>query len=77
MSCHGKCELQKQAENTKQQTELVKLNLEFNILPQKSIELPENNLADVGYHSVIIGYSDSHILEGYFQILPDPPQTIS
>ena len=74
MNCHGKCQMKEKEETSEnaEQTEFVKINLKFNILQIKYIDFPKPPVASV--EKPRYRFWDEDLSEGYFKILPPPPQ---
>lgn len=74
MNCHGKCQMQKESENSSNPFNLVKYSFEFNILPSKPAEFSFKINEPLAFDSTIYTYRDQNISEVFLDILPNPPQ---
>lgn len=74
MDCHGKCQMQKQSENSSNPFNLVKYSFEFNILPSKPAAFSFDAEEPFAVYSAKYTYHDQNLSEIFLDILPNPPQ---
>ncbi len=73
MDCHGKCEMQKESEQTNSPLNIVKIGFEFNILPTRNIEIPKRSVSLSVEEKSIFSVHNKNLQEGYSKVLSPPP----
>lgn len=76
MLCHGTCQIKKEAQKDPPQNEVVKLSLEFNILPIENVKIPDSKINISENNSLLFYSSLESYPKGFFEILPHPPQNL-
>lgn len=74
MNCHGKCEMKKESEKSNSPFNIVKIGFEFNILPTKSIELPQNDNGLIISEKFNFSWYQNNLSEGFFRMFSPPPK---
>ncbi len=76
LECHGKCQLKKESEKSTNPFNQVKYSFEFNILPAKPFAFTIKNSSLLTINRLSFNTENSFIKEGFYEILPHPPQFI-
>ncbi len=76
LDCHGKCQMKKESEKSTNPFNQVKYSFEFNILPAKPFAFTVKNISILTYKKELFDMENSFVKEGFYEILPHPPQFI-
>ena len=74
MDCHGKCQMKKESEKSTSPFKLLKYSFEFNILPNPPVAFTFEKVPSFRESNKIHAISNFDLQNGFFIILPDPPQ---
>lgn len=74
LNCNGKCQVKSQSEKENSPISEIKYAFELNILPTKPVEIEFSKPFEFKTTEKIVSINHTFTLDGYFIILPDPPQ---
>lgn len=74
--CNGKCQIKKESEKENSPISEIKNAFELNILPTKSIEISFKRPLEFTSVKKMALIDNDFLLDGFFLILPHPPQNL-
>lgn len=74
MDCHGKCQMQKKSEKQNSSNEILKVSFDINLMQNQIVEISQPVFKFSKIQKIFYEYSSGNLQNGYYQILPYPPQ---
>ncbi len=75
-NCNGKCQIKKESEKENSPISEIKSAFELNILPTKSLDIAFQRPFEGISPQKMVLIDNKFTLEGYFLVLPHPPQNL-